>query len=273
MADYVLTLVLLIALSITGVAVQRRVFGVTTSARRAVARIGVVCAVSALLVAGGTYVVSKSRSFQLAGTLVTRVDTTDKLIALTFDDGPEPVYTEQVLDLLATYEAPATFYVLGEAAKRNPVQVRRIIDAGHELGNHSFSHPRMYFMPSGSIAREVESTDAVLKAAGYRGNITFRPPGCKRLLATPIYLARYQRTTVTWDLEPDSIANIAGSADAMTDYVVENARPGSIVLMHVMYPSSEVSREALPQIMARLSAEGYTFVTVSQLMEAGVQTR
>jgi len=81
-----------------------------------------------------------------------------------------------------------------------------------------------------------------------------------------VYLARNGRTTVVWDLEPDSIAGIASDPEALADYVVENARPGSIVLMHVMYGSREPTRKALPAILERLSAKGYRFVTVSDLL-------
>jgi len=98
--------------------------------------------------------------------------------------------------------------------------------------------------------------------------VTFRPPGCKRLLTTPLYLARTGRTTLTWDLEPDSIASIADDPDAMVKYVVEGARPGSIVLMHIMYDSRAASRKALPRILQQLTAEGYRFVTVSDLLRS-----
>ena len=106
----------------------------------------------------------------------------------------------------------------------------------------------------------------MFRAAGYETTTTFRPPGCKKLLTAPLYLAGNDRTTVTWDLEPDSIEGIAANADAMTSYVVDGVRPGSIVLMHVMYASREPSREALPQIIERLSDAGYRFVSVSELL-------
>ena len=104
------------------------------------------------------------------------------------------------------------------------------------------------------------------RAAGYDAETTFRPPSCKRLLAVPLYLAGNDRTNVTWDLEPDSAKGITGDADAMTDYVVDGVRPGSVVLMHVMYDSREASREALPLIIEQLSDAGYRFVTVSELL-------
>lgn len=268
MADYALTLMTLAVLSTLAVVGWRRVRGPARSTVRVAGRIAMAVALGLMLTAGTVYGVSKSRSFQTAGKLVPRSDTEKKLIALTFDDGPEPVYTEQVLEVLKTHDASATFYVVGSQVKRNETQVREIVAAGDELGNHTFDHTRMYFMSDRAIARQIEDTDAALRASGYRGTITFRPPGCKRFVSTPLYLARTGRTTVTWDLEPDSIPAIAGSAEAMTDYVVNNARPGSIVLMHVMYDTGNQSRRALPEILRRLSSKGYRFVTVSQLMAA-----
>ena len=214
----------------------------------------------------GTYCVTKSRSFQIAGTLVQRVETDRKIIALTFDDGPTPGYTEEVLATLRAHDASATFYLTGRECEANPGMLRAIIGSGNELGNHTYSHGRLYFVSAATVADEVERTDAVFRSAGYAGPITFRPPGCKRLLTTPLYLARNDRTTVVWDLEPDSIADIASDPEALADHVVENARPGSIVLMHVMYGSREPTRKALPAILERLSAKGYRFVTVSDLL-------
>ena len=221
----------------------------------------------ALIVVGlGTYQLTKARGFQLAGELVRRVETADPVVALTFDDGPTPGYTEWVLRELADHDAAATFYLTGGASADNPDLLRAIVDAGHELGNHSYTHRRLYFVSDAVVADEVERTDAVFRAAGYTGPITFRPPGCKRLLTTPLYLARHDRTTVTWDLEPDSLGEIADDADALVAHVRDNVRPGSIVLLHVMYEPREATREALPRILSELEAAGYRFVTVSELL-------
>lgn len=230
------------------------------------ARIVITLAVAVAVAGVGLYELTKSRSFQLAGHLVRRVETEERVVALTFDDGPTPEYTDRVLQELETHDAVATFYLVGTAAEEHPELVSAIVDAGHEVGNHSYSHPRMYFVTQTVVRQEIERTDELLRAAGYSGPITFRPPGCKRLLTTPLYLASTDRTTVTWDLEPDSLPGIADDADALADYVVENVHPGSIVLMHVMYDGREPSREAMPEIIERLMAEGYRFVTVSELI-------
>ena len=195
-----------------------------------------------------------------------RVDTAERVVALTFDDRPTPEHTDEVLDVLAAHDARATFYLTGGESDDDPHGLRAIVAAGHELGNHTWSHRRLAFVSGATVADEIERTDAVFRAAGYVGPITFRPPGCKRLLTAPLYLASHDRTTVIWDLEPDSIPEVAADADAIVTYVIERVRPGSIVLLHLMYDSRAPSREALPRILERLAAGGYRFVTVSELL-------
>lgn len=245
---------------------QRRLFGAAGSRPRAALRLAAVFLVALVLVAAGSFQLSKSRDAQLVGELVTRVDTSEKVVALTFDDGPEAEYVEPVLELLRQHEAKATFFVIGAAVETSPQSLRTMVRAGHGIGNHTYFHPRLLLMSQRAIGREIEATDALIRAAGYNGPILVRPPNCKRLLAAPYYLWRHGRTTVTWDLEPDSRSELAGDPAAMTRYVRENVRPGSIILMHVMYEGREASREALPLILDALAAEGYRFVTVSELL-------
>jgi peptidoglycan/xylan/chitin deacetylase (PgdA/CDA1 family) len=263
MADLMLAFAAVVALSAALLFAWQRV---KAPPRRRWHRIAIVVTVAVILTGVGLYQLTKSRGFQLAGELVQRVDTGERVVALTFDDGPTPEYTDWILQQLGAHDAKATFYLVGDACDEHPELLRSIVDAGHELGNHSYSHRRLYFVSTAVVSEEIERTDEVFRDAGYAGPITFRMPGCKRLLTTPLYLASTDRTTVTWDLEPDSIAEISGDADALVDHVVENVRPGSIVLMHVMYEAREPSREALPVILERLAAEGYRFVTVSELL-------
>jgi peptidoglycan/xylan/chitin deacetylase (PgdA/CDA1 family) len=266
MADFLVASGTVGGLTVVLLLVWRRARGSASGRWRLAARVGLALAVAMTVTGAGLYQLTKSRSLQLAGELVRRVETEERVVALTFDDGPTPEYTDQVLQELEAHDAAATFYLVGAAAEDHPDLVAAIVEAGHEVGNHSYSHPRMYFVSSAVVKREIERTDEILRAAGYSGPITFRPPGCKRLLTTPLYLASTGRTTVTWDLEPDSLPEIADDADALADYVVDNVRPGSIVLMHVMYDGREPSRAALPEILERLEADGYRFVTVSELL-------
>ncbi len=122
------------------------------------------------------------------------------------------------------------------------------------------------FVSTQTVADEVEAADQVIRAAGYTGPITFRPPYGKKLLSAPYYLWRHGRTTVMWDVEPDSVAGIAGDPRALTRYVLDNVRPGSIIELHPWSSAGAATREALPGIIAGLRADGYKLVTVSQLL-------
>lgn len=210
----------------------------------------------------GLYTLSNSRTYQLFGDLVHRVETDDKLVALTLDDGPSD-RTPEVLRVLAEAGVPATFYVTGAELAARPEMGRAIVVAGHELGNHTYTHRRMVLVGGDTVREEIESTDAQIRAAGFDGDITFRPPYGKKLVALPRYLDAHDRTTVMWDVEPDSVA---ADATTMVDTALAQTRPGSIILLHVMYPARQSSLDAIPGIVAGLQAEGFRFVTVSELL-------
>ncbi|SED17581.1 Peptidoglycan/xylan/chitin deacetylase, PgdA/CDA1 family [Amycolatopsis tolypomycina] len=229
----------------------------------------ITAATALVVVIAGAYTllqIADSRTFQFFGTLVNRVETGEKLVALTFDDGPDPAGTEPVLDTLKTRQVPATFFLIGRDIAAHPDLAKDIAAAGHELGNHSFSHDRMIGVTPSWVADEVEATDALIRATGYTGDIHFRPPNGKKLFALPRYLASHGRTTITWDVEPDS----AGTPDAATiaKTTVDQVRPGSIVLLHPMYAAREPTRQAIGPIVDALKQRGFRFVTVSQLLAA-----
>jgi peptidoglycan/xylan/chitin deacetylase (PgdA/CDA1 family) len=183
---------------------------------------------------------------------VDRVDTTDKVVALTLDDGPTDKAPE-VLKVLAEAGIPATFYLMGRDLAAHPEYGRAIAQAGHEIGNHTYNHRRMVLVSSDTVRDEVERTDAEITKTGYQGPVTFRPPYGKKLWALPKYLSDHDRTTITWDVEPDSGKHM--STDAIVTETVAKVRPGSIVLA------------AIPRIVSELRSAGYQFVTVSELLK------
>lgn len=205
---------------------------------------------------------SRSRSLQLFGELVTSVPVSDSVVALTFDDGPVPFYTDTVLAVLRQEDVRATFFVTGNAVARSPDLARGILRAGHELGNHSYSHQRMVLMSPRTVREEVEVTDSLIRLAGATGPIHFRPPYGQRLVILPWYLARRDRATVLWSLEPDSW--FSRHAD-MVRHVSDNVQPGSIILLHVEIPARAEGRLALPLMIRELKRRGYRFVTISEL--------
>ncbi|WP_028935924.1 polysaccharide deacetylase family protein [Pseudonocardia spinosispora] len=233
--------------------------------RRWITAVGVVLLV-AVAVSSGLWWVTNARGFQLFGDLVDRVDTADKVVALTFDDGPAPAGTQPLLDVVASRRVPATFYLIGSDLRRNPELGARIAAAGHEIGNHTYSHRRMVFVSGDVVASEIERTDELIRRTGYRGDITFRPPNGKKFYALPHYLGAHHRLTVTWDVEPNSDPETDAHASAIVEWAATRVRPGSIILLHGMYPSREQTRLAVGPLIDRLHADGYRFVTVSDLL-------
>lgn len=219
-----------------------------------------------LAVLAGLYQLSRAREYQLFGELVARVETAVGVVALTFDDGPTPRQTQDVIDMLDDLDVVATFYLNGAPAAQNAEQVRALALAGHELGNHAWHHDRMVLMSPARVRREIEDTDAAIRAAGYDGPLTFRPPYGKKLFVLPWVLADMGRTAVTWDVEPESAVADDAGAQEIADHVIANAHSGSIVLLHVMYDHGGASRDAVPMIVEGLRARGMAFVTVSEML-------
>jgi chitin deacetylase len=156
--------------------------------------LGLVVGTLALLIGG--WQLSKSRSFQLYGGLITRVETQAPLVALTLDDGPTPQGTDLTLALLDSLDVRATFFVTGQELERHLDHGRRIVEAGHALGNHSYSHRQMVLHSPAFVRHEVERTDSLIREAGWQGAIPFRPPCGKRLFVLPRYLHQTGQSTV-----------------------------------------------------------------------------
>ncbi len=216
------------------------------------------------LLAVGAFHLSRARSFQLFGEIVTSLPTEERMVALTFDDGPSERFTYDLLAALG--DTPATFFLVGQDIEAHAEAAAAIVAAGHEIGNHSWDHPRMVLMPPGAVRAQIERTDAAIRATGYDGPILFRPPFGKKLVVLPWVLSRMGRPTIMWSMEPDTVLGPEMTAEALIDYVVEGAEPGDIILLHGMFTPNAATREALPGIVEGLRERGFGFVTVSEMI-------
>ncbi|MEN0036562.1 MAG: polysaccharide deacetylase family protein [Cellvibrio sp.] len=224
----------------------------------------IVAVISLLVIVALLFQLSRSREYQVFGKLVSRVETTEKVVALTFDDGPTK-HTGKIINLLG--ENKATFFLTGESIAQHPEAARQLIAAGHQIANHSCSHKRMVFLSYQTIEDEVEKTNQLIRSVGYEGEIVFRPPYGKKLFILPWYLQQQGITTITWDVEPEKDDAIANDSQAMAQYALDQVKPGSIILLHVMFDSRQASMDAVPLIIRGLKAKGYTFVTVDELLK------
>lgn len=222
-----------------------------------------------LVVAYFLFLLSKSRTFQFFGNLTNRVDTPQKVIALTFDDAPSP-FSDQVVDMLSAKGVKATFYMVGQNIESFPKQAKYIVDHGHEVGNHSYSHERFLLKSLSFVKSEIDQTNKLIRKLDYQEQITFRPPNGKKLFTLPWYLAKQNIQTITWDVEPDTFlpptGNIEERVKFLVDYTVSNTKPGSIILIHPLCQSCQADRQALEIIIDKLQSDGYVFVTISELL-------
>jgi peptidoglycan/xylan/chitin deacetylase (PgdA/CDA1 family) len=209
--------------------------------------------------------ISRSRTFQFFGEIYPRINTDQKVVALTFDDGPTPK-TDSILAILRDLNIKATFFVNGKDLVKNRRWGQRIVSAGHQLGNHTYSHNRMVLKTFAFTKDEIERTDSLIRQAGYQGEIFFRPPNGKKLFMLPYYLKQTNRKTIMWDVEPESYADIAGDSAKITEHVLANTRPGSIILLHVMFDTRGESVKAISSIVVGLKKRRYVFKTVGELL-------
>ena len=187
----------------------------------------------------------------------------DKLVALTFDDGPNATRTPAILATLEAFGVHATFFVLGCNIQRYPDLLREIVQQGHSVGVHSFSHP-VWCSPQ-AAAREIVRTAALVEAATGRPPHLFRPPYGLVHSNLSIYAIHAGYALLLWT-EDSRDWEQSESEEELTDLALQWVRPGSVILLHDGV--GRLTPEALPGILSTLQAEGYTCVTIPEMLRA-----
>lgn len=226
------------------------------------------------VVAGAAYANEEWRDPGLRETrVIWRVDTPDRLVALTFDDGPKPRNTAAVLAVLAEKKCPATFNVVGRNALEYPDLIKREIAGRHEIANHSWSHRDLAFAARDDASYEIRRGHEVVHQLTGRESRFFRPPKGDVSGVALNAASRLGVDVLLWSLKlHESMFDAPGNVD----YLAENVRPGDILLAHDVGNASRlVGLRALPGLIDRLRGLGYTFVTASDLVASGraVDTR
>ncbi|MFC4712807.1 LysM peptidoglycan-binding domain-containing protein [Planococcus dechangensis] len=201
-----------------------------------------------------------------SSTYVTKGNTTSKVVALTFDDGSDGTNINKILDILKTNNVKATFFVTGSGINHHPSWIRNIANAGHQVGNHSYSHPDFTKISIAAMQSELAKTETAYKnVTGKSTKPIFRAPfgATNATVLKGVGDAGYTHT-IQWNI--DTIDWKGLSSTEITNKVVNNIVPGSIVLMHTGAgaPGTPV---ALPGMISKLKAKGYSFVTVSELLK------
>ena len=186
-------------------------------------------------------------------------------IALTFDDGPHPVYTPIILDILKEYDVHATFFLIGENAERNPDLVRRILREGHEIGNHTYLHKNLREHTPGCIYEEISmAEEAILRIADQRTKL-LRPPGGlydKQVCETA---RRLDYDIILWTV--DTLDWTHPTSKEIVEKVESSVQCGDIILCHDFIGGApSPTPDAIKRIIPDLLGQGYEFVSVSELI-------
>lgn len=207
------------------------------------------------------------------GTNIVRLNTDQRIVALTYDDGPNPPYTDRLLDVLAKHDVKATFFLIGNRIEKHPETVNRIIVEEHQIGNHSYSHPLLGFLPPAYVQREIERTDTLLQRCDpdgvfKEGEIEFRAPVLTRFLPVAWVLAKGNRAHIScnvwsWDWTTQN-------PDKITETVLKRTKPGSIIVLHDEKAENKNANrsgtvKATDQIITALKQDGYQFVRLSDV--------
>ena len=188
-----------------------------------------------------------------------------KQIALTFDDGPSRQNTEAILEILDQYNIKATFFVIGQNAKKDPERIKLIYEKGHEIGNHTYTHAYISKISEEALKDEIQKTEEVLTEITGEKPKVFRPPGGFYSDASLNLVEKMGYQVVLWSLDTRDWS--MPKSHKIAANVEENAGCGDIILFHDLEDARLPTPEALKLIIPKLIEEGYEFITVSEMIE------
>lgn len=202
-----------------------------------------------------------------AQNVIRRGNPQQKLVALTFDDGPDDIYTPQILDILKEKNVKATFFVLGRQVDAFPAIMQRIVNEGHGIANHTRTHPNLTKVKTSELIEEVRATQQIMQRTVGRAPDIFRPPFGALTKSDTLVLNQMGIRVVMWTVDTLDWSGLSG--DEILAIVKRDITPGGIVLQHNFQSRARLldgTVEALPKIIDELRAEGYQFVTVQTML-------
>lgn len=205
--------------------------------------------------------------------LIYWVPVREKVVALTYDDGPHPLYTPEILAILDHYHVKATFFMIGQLMEKYPEIVRDVLAKGHSIGNHTYTHPsNIEADTSAQVIRELEKCELVVERFSGKRAYLFRPP--RGLVDSTVFnIAREEGyRTILWTVCADH--HDAPTPQQMARRVIKLIRPGGIILIHDgTFSSRWKDVQATPLIIEALKKRGYRFVTVPELLRMGSKVK
>jgi len=190
-----------------------------------------------------------------------------KIIALTFDDGPQPQNTPRLLQMLKERNVKATFFTIGRSVDLYPKVAKQIADGGHEIGNHTYTHANLQKLDEAGVRRELDrGRDAILRATGQTPRVMRPPYGALYSNQRQWVLDNYGYPTILWNVDPLDWKN--RDAGIVASRLIKGASNGGILLAHDLHKTTV---DAMPKTLDTLLAQGYKFVTVSELISLTLQ--
>lgn len=209
---------------------------------------------------------------------VYHVDGPEKLIALTFDDGPSDIWTPKILDELKNAGVKATFFMTGEHVEKYPLVARRVAQEGHEIGNHTYKHQNLLYYTKEELKSDIKKTEEIIKNAAGAVTKYFRPPKAWLSKREKKKIKEMGYQIILWSLNSKDWVNFDDRH--MINYILKNIRPGDIILFHDsggFFAAEGGNRYetvlAIPRLIERLEEKGYKFVTISELLSHSQEER
>lgn len=187
----------------------------------------------------------------------------EKRIVLTFDDGPHYKYTEQILDILEKHSVKAVFFTIGENASRFPELIERELESGHEVANHTYSHKHMKALTEDELTEEIVGWEEVMSKHCDERSCFFRPPEGVVTDEEKALIKSLGYELTLWSIDTRDWAH--PSVESIVKNVTENAKDGAVILFHDFISGQSPTPQALEIIIPKLKAQGYSFVTLSEL--------
>jgi peptidoglycan/xylan/chitin deacetylase (PgdA/CDA1 family) len=197
--------------------------------------------------------------------MITEVAASQKAVAITFDDGPNPIYTPQVLEIFANVEGKATFFMIGEQMEKNPEVVKEVAEQGHEIGNHTFSHPKLSELTPADCLAEMERNEQIIRELTGQSPVVFRPPYLDynhdtiSIVESKGYSMIGALNLESQDWEQPGVEHILSASR-------KSVRNGSILIFHDGYGDRSQTIQAVKKLVSELKSQGYQLLTVSELL-------